>query len=170
MLAVGHEAVHWSEVGDPRARDTALMQWAMANGFPVPLSRLQPSRIDAIEDWPWVDQDMLRSSRSRQVCMSCHFLRYHPGPNCIPVLTCHLHQGLIAHGEHLTHRCQGWTEVGGVITGELLPGEPVLLLKHRGELSRGAAIKLWVKSARRAGPLVVPSGELCRHEAFPVDL
>jgi len=128
LLAVGHEAVHWSEVGDPRARDTALMQWAMANGFPVPLSRLQPSRIDAIEDWPWVDQDMLRSSRSRQVCMSCHFLRYHPGPNCIPVLTCHLHQGLIAHGEHLTHRCQGWTEVGGVITGELLPGEPVLLL------------------------------------------
>jgi hypothetical protein len=24
--------------------------------------------------------------------------------------TCQLHQGLIAHGEHLTSRCQGWTE------------------------------------------------------------
>ena len=104
------------------------MQWAMANGFPLPLSCLQPSRIDAIEDWPWLDQDVLRSSRSRQACMTCHFFRHHPGPNCIPLLTCHLHQGLIAHGEHLTHRCQGWTEVGGVITGELLPGEPVLLL------------------------------------------
>ena len=33
-----------------------------------------------------------------------------PGPNCIPLLTCQLHQGLIAHGEHLTHRCQGWTD------------------------------------------------------------
>jgi hypothetical protein len=77
---------------------------------PVPLSRLQPSRDEAIEDWPWLDQDVLRSSRSRQVCMTCHFFRHHPGPNCIPLLTCHLHQGLIAHGEHLTHRCSGWTE------------------------------------------------------------
>jgi hypothetical protein len=57
-----------------------------------------------------------------------------------------------------------------VITGELLPGEPVLLLKHRGEFSREAAIKLWIKSARRAGPPVVPIDELCLHEAFPVDL
>jgi hypothetical protein len=77
---------------------------------PVPLFRLQPSRDEAIEDWPWLDQDVLRSSRSRQVCMTCHFFRHHPGPNCIPLLTCHLHQGLIAHGEHLTHRCSGWTE------------------------------------------------------------
>ncbi|MFZ0406922.1 MAG: hypothetical protein WAM11_02260 [Cyanobium sp.] len=29
---------------------------------------------------------------------------------CIPLLTCHLHQGPIAHGEHLTHRCSSWTE------------------------------------------------------------
>ena len=26
------------------------------------------------------------------------------------LLTCHLHQGPIAHGEHLSHRCSGWTE------------------------------------------------------------
>ena len=65
---------------------------------PVPLSRLQPSRIDAIEDWPWLNLDVLHSSRSRQVCMTCHFFRHHPGPNCIPLLTCHLHQGLIASG------------------------------------------------------------------------
>ncbi|MEA5416228.1 hypothetical protein [Synechococcus sp. BA-132 BA5] len=30
--------------------------------------------------------------------------------NCIPVLTCQLHQGLLVEGEHLTRRCQGWTE------------------------------------------------------------
>jgi hypothetical protein len=29
---------------------------------PVPLSRPQPSRLDAIEDWPWLDQEVLRSS------------------------------------------------------------------------------------------------------------
>jgi predicted nuclease of predicted toxin-antitoxin system len=31
----GHEAVHWSEVGDPRAPDTALMQWALDNAYAV---------------------------------------------------------------------------------------------------------------------------------------
>ena len=81
------------------------MGWAL-----FPHSRLQPSRLDAIEDWPWLDQDVLRSSRSRQLCMTCHFFRHHLGPNGIPLLTCHLHQGLIAHGEHLTYRCSGWTE------------------------------------------------------------
>jgi len=42
--------------------------------------------------------------------MTCHWFRHHAGVNCIPVLTCQLHQGLIAHGEHLTSRCQGWTD------------------------------------------------------------
>jgi hypothetical protein len=37
---------------------------------PVPLSRLEPSRKEEIEEWPWLDQDVLRSSRSRQVCMT----------------------------------------------------------------------------------------------------
>jgi hypothetical protein len=30
--------------------------------------------------------------------------------NCIPALTYQLHEGLIAHGEHLTSRCQGWNK------------------------------------------------------------
>ena len=77
---------------------------------PVNISRPQPSRLQAIEDWPWLDQEVLRTSRSRQVCMTCHFFRHHPEPDDIPLLACHLHQGLIAHGEHLTRRCSGWTE------------------------------------------------------------
>jgi len=48
--------------------------------------------------------------RSRRVCMTCHWFRHHAGVNCIPVLTCQLHQGLIAHGEHLASRCQGWAD------------------------------------------------------------
>ena len=77
---------------------------------PVNISRLEPSRIEAIEDWPWLDPEVLHSSRNHQVCMTCHRFRHHPGPDGIPLLTCHLHQGLIAHGEHLTRRCSGWME------------------------------------------------------------
>jgi len=53
---------------------------------PAPLSRLEPSRKGEIEDWPWLDHAVLRSSRS------------------------HLHQVLIAHGEHRTYRCSGLAE------------------------------------------------------------
>ena len=35
LVAAGHKAVHWSEVGDPRAPDTALMQWALNNAYAV---------------------------------------------------------------------------------------------------------------------------------------
>ncbi|MFM9088834.1 MAG: galactose oxidase [Cyanobium sp.] len=78
--------------------------------MPVPPSPLQPARQEPVEGWPWLDQQVLMRSRSRQVCMTCHFFRHHPGPECIPLLTCHLQQGLIAYGEHLTHRCSGWSE------------------------------------------------------------
>ena len=77
---------------------------------PVTISRLEPSRLDGIENWPWLDHGVLNASRSGQVCMTCHFFRHHPGANGIPLLSCHLHQGLIDHGEHLTQRCSGWTE------------------------------------------------------------
>jgi hypothetical protein len=77
---------------------------------PIPLRRGQPSRHAAVEEWPYLDEAVLRPSRSRNVCLTCHFFRHHAGVNCIPVLTCQLHQGLIAHGEHLTSRCQSWTD------------------------------------------------------------
>ena len=62
------------------------------------------------EQWPYLDEEVLVASRSRKVCMTCHFFRHHAGVNCIPVLTCQLHQGLLAQGEHLTSRCRGWTD------------------------------------------------------------
>jgi hypothetical protein len=63
-----------------------------------------------VEEWPYLDQDVLVSTRSRKVCMTCHWFRHHAGPECIPLLTCQLHQGLLAQGEHLTSCCQGWTD------------------------------------------------------------
>ena len=52
----------------------------------------------------------LLSSRSRQVCITCHWFRHHAGVNCIPLLNCQLHEGLISHGDHLTHCCPRWTQ------------------------------------------------------------
>jgi hypothetical protein len=80
-------------------------------GVPLPRSAALVARPHIpFEDWPYLDSDVLLRTRSRKVCMTCHWFRPHAGVNCIPVLTCQLHQGLIAHGEHLTSRCQGWTD------------------------------------------------------------
>jgi predicted nuclease of predicted toxin-antitoxin system len=35
LQAAGQEAVHWSEVGDPRAPDRDLMAWALAHRYAV---------------------------------------------------------------------------------------------------------------------------------------
>jgi predicted nuclease of predicted toxin-antitoxin system len=35
LAARGWEAVHWSTVGDPRATDREIMDWAKANGYVV---------------------------------------------------------------------------------------------------------------------------------------
>ncbi len=61
---------------------------------PVPLSRLQASRKEEIEDWPYLDEAVLLKTRSRKICMTCHWFRHHAGVNCIPLFTCQLHQGL----------------------------------------------------------------------------
>ena len=79
-------------------------------GIPLPRPAALAARLATpIEEWPCLDESTLLKTRSRKVCMTCH-LRHHAGVNCIPVLTCQLNQGLIAHGEHLASRCQGWTD------------------------------------------------------------
>jgi hypothetical protein len=80
-------------------------------GVPLPRPAVLAARFDnPVEEWPYLDEGVLRRARSRKVCMTCHLFRHHAGVNCIPVLTCQLHRGLIIHGEHLTSRCQGWTD------------------------------------------------------------
>jgi hypothetical protein len=49
-------------------------------------------RTASVEPWPWSQ------------------FRHHAGAECIRVFTCQLHHGLIAQGEHLIRRCQGWTD------------------------------------------------------------
>ena len=80
-------------------------------GVPLPRPAALAAQLEtSVEHWPYLDEGTLLKTRSRKVCMTCHWFRHHAGVNCIPVLTCQLHQGLIAHGEHLTSRCQGWTD------------------------------------------------------------
>ena len=102
--------------------------------------------------------------------MTCHWFRHHAGVNCIPLLTCQLHEGLITHGEHLIRRCQGWTDDMArqrvlhfraliwdrwtqaleVTSGQRLPDQEVPLLQRRTRLSREQAIRLW-KQRRAEG-------------------
>ena len=80
-------------------------------GAPLPRPAAQKARLDTpIEEWPYLDDAVLLKTCSRKVCMTCDWFRHHAGVNCVPVLTCQLNQGLIAHGEHLTSRCQSWTD------------------------------------------------------------
>jgi hypothetical protein len=85
------------------------MESLMALHCPRPIG--PADRIDLpAEEWPFLDQEVLVQARSHKVCMTCHWFQHQAGVNCITLLTCQLHQGLIAHGEHLTSRCQSWTD------------------------------------------------------------
>lgn len=67
------------------------------------------SEQEPIEAWPWLESDLLITTRSHQVCMTCQSFRHRAAGDGIPLLTCQRHRGLIAHGEHLTRRCSSWS-------------------------------------------------------------
>ena len=48
-----------------------------------------------MEEWSYLDEGTLFKTRSRKVCMTCHWFRHHAGVNGILVLT---------------SRCQGWMD------------------------------------------------------------
>ena len=50
LRAPGHWAVHSSEVGDPRAPEKALMQWAIANGCAIFIHDLDFGTMLALSD------------------------------------------------------------------------------------------------------------------------
>jgi hypothetical protein len=60
---------------------------------PLPRPAALNARLETpIEEWPYLDEDVLLKARSRKVCMACNWFRHHNGVNCIPMLTCQLHQ------------------------------------------------------------------------------
>ena len=97
---------------NPRQKSRTLLVLVYARrGFVMAVSRLLADvpGDESCEAWPYLDQEVLKSSRSCQVCITCHWFRHHAGVNCIPLLTCQLHEGLISQGEHLTRRCPNWS-------------------------------------------------------------
>jgi len=61
-----------------------------------------------VEEWDYLNHEVLRSSRSSKVCITCQHFRYEVDQHCVTLLTCPIHQGLIPQGEHLTKRCSRW--------------------------------------------------------------
>ena len=58
-------------------------------GIPLPRPAALNARLDLpIEEWPYLDEVVLLKTRSRKVCMTCHWFRHHAGVNCIPLLAC----------------------------------------------------------------------------------
>ncbi|MGB5136806.1 MAG: DUF1651 domain-containing protein [Prochlorococcaceae cyanobacterium] len=61
-------------------------------------------------------------------------------------------EGWLSNGRQVLHfRPTRWSrhnQVLEVTSGELLPGEPVPLLKRRGELTREEALRLWAQKRR----------------------
>ncbi len=58
-------------------------------GIPLPRPAALAARLEIpVEEWLYLDEEVLRKTRSRKVCMTCHWFRHHAGVNCILVLTC----------------------------------------------------------------------------------
>jgi hypothetical protein len=74
--------------------------------FPPPAAL----RSEGLTAWPYLGPERLLQCRSSRVCLTCHWFRHHADGEGIPLLSCHWHQGLICHGDHLTHRCSCWLE------------------------------------------------------------
>ena len=99
-------------------------------GAPLPRAAALNARLEtSIEEWPFLDEGTMQKSRSRKVCMTCHWFRHDAGVNCIPVLTCtrgtsqgsvELQPGLAKSFEQLGHigaclKAISRQPVGGVV-------------------------------------------------------
>jgi hypothetical protein len=58
-------------------------------GIPLPRPAILTAQLEtAVEAWPDLEGDVVAKTRSRKVCMTCHWFRHHVAVNGIPVLTC----------------------------------------------------------------------------------
>ena len=71
---------------------------------------LPQKRYNPAEEWDYLEEDTLKHTRSASVCMTCQHFNYCCDRHCRTILTCHLHQRLIPHGDHLTSKCQCWMQ------------------------------------------------------------
>ena len=62
------------------------------------------------EEWDYLEEQILKHTRSACVCMTCQYFHYSIDRHCGTILICYAHQRLIPHGEHLTSNCQYWMQ------------------------------------------------------------
>ena len=71
---------------------------------------LTKKRYNPAEEWVYLEEDTLKQTCSASVCMTCQYFNYCCDRNCKTILTCHLHQRIIPHGDHLTSKCRFWMQ------------------------------------------------------------
>ena len=67
-------------------------------------------RYNPAEEWEHPEEDTLKHTRSASVFMTCQHFNCCCDRHCRTILTCHLHQRLIPHGDHLTSKCRSWMQ------------------------------------------------------------
>ena len=91
--------------------------WSPVVAEPIGLCqclRIQPPKVlpkkryPEEEQWEYLEEGSLKKSRSACVCMTCQHFNYCCDKHCHTLLTYHVRQRLIPHGEHLTSRCPLW--------------------------------------------------------------
>ena len=71
---------------------------------------LPQKRYNPAEEWDYLEEDTLKHTRSASVCMTCQHFNYCFDRHSRTILTYHLHQRLIPHGDHLTSKYLCWRQ------------------------------------------------------------
>ena len=72
---------------------------------------LPQKRYSPAEEWDYLEEDTLKHTRSASVCITCQHFNHCCDRHCRTLLTCHIQQRLIPHGDHLTSRCPLWMPI-----------------------------------------------------------
>ena len=104
VLALCRLSSVWLEFGSSKNYCTKAMSSYQTQKV-LPEKRYKPA-----EEWDYLEKNILTHTSSASVCMTCQHFNYWCDRHCRTILTCHLHQRLIPHGEHLTSKCQYWMQ------------------------------------------------------------
>ena len=73
-----------------------------------PQKGLPKKRYAEEGEFEYIEEGMLKMSRSARVCMTCTHFRYACDKHSHTLLSCRTYQRLIPQGSHLTCKCPYW--------------------------------------------------------------
>ena len=71
---------------------------------------LPKKRYNPAEESVYFEEDTLKHTRSIIFCMTCQHFNYCCDRHCRTVLTSHLYQLLLSHGDHQVSKCRCWMQ------------------------------------------------------------